>query len=536
MKRMLVFMVALLCLMTSVPVLADNSPIKLVFPDLQDHWAQGTVDTMSQIKVFVGYPDGNFYPDQTLTRAEFLAALGRAIDRGLNLKYQTAPISNAVLTDVKPEDWFWNDVKNALERGWLNAQDIGQAFYPNDPIPRKEMARIIARVTSQMSVELPNQAPVLFTDVEQASPYFGDIEVTTKLSVLNGYPDATFRPNGTLTRAEASAVILRTLQLDSPKSPYASEKFKGAWEPAKIADMFIFAGWEEAFTQKGTSLDLSAFHIFASDKAITQYKSYLEIVRKLEGIDPNGYEFWMGDFYPKYINNNVAVVSWCLSFNKKIGDQWYVQKTMPFTITVKRGDNRQWMVDDFPIQIPKTDQKEQSYTSPIPNHFLTFQYKDPSGLYFGHVITGSITNPQQSEAPRELNQIFSQSPGQIKVLRILGVPAEETSNAAIVQQLEGGQTKKKIEVSSHQIVVLRTGNWFDFIGGTADKILNQLWVNFNYNGGQFIPVSIDGIPWTTMSDDPFWRKLQAYESSQKVKDNGQKLSQEMEQVLQKYKK
>jgi len=535
MKRMLVFMLALFCLMATVPVSADNSTTKSLFPDLQGHWAQETVNTMAMIKVFVGYPDGNFYPDQTVTRAEFLAALNRTVEMGLNLNYPIASVFTPSFNDVKPEDWFWDDVKKASERGWLNT-DIGQAFHPNDPIPRKEMARIIARVASQMSVELPMHDSVLFTDVEKANPYFADIDMATRLGVLDGYPDAMFHPDGTLTRAEASTVILRTLQLDAPKSPFASDKFKGAWEPAKTADMFIFAGWEEAFTQKGTTLDLSAFRSFASVKAISQYQAYLEFVRKLDGIDPNDYEFWMGDFYPKYINNNVAIVSWYLSFDKKIGNQWYVQKTLPFTITIKRGDNRQWVVDDFPIQIPRTDQKEQSYTSPILNHLLTFRYQDPSGLYYGNIITGSITNPQQSEASQELNQIFSQSPGQIKVLRILGVPAEETSNALLVQQLEASQTQKKDMDGLHQLVVLRTGNWFDFTEGPSDKVLYELWGNFNYDGGQFIPLSIDGVPWTTMSDDPFWRKLQAYTSSQKVKDDDPQLSEELEVVLQKYKK
>ena len=537
MKRMFVFMFALFCLVTSVPVFADNSMTRSVFPDLQDHWAQGTVDTISRIKVFVGYPDGKFYPDKTLTRAEFLAVLGRAVDRGLNLKYPTTPISTAMFKDVKPEDWFWNDVKKALERGWLNAQDMGRDLVPNDPIPRKEMARIIARVISQMSVELLKHDPVPFSDVEQANSYFADIDAATKLGVLNGYPDATFRPDGTLTRAEASAVILRTLQLEVPMSPYASEKFQGAWEASKMASMLIFGGWEETFSQKGSEVNLHDLQMIASEKAVSQYKTYLELAKSEPTIDPNSNNVWFGDFYPTYINNNLVLASWSLSFNKKIGETWYRQQTDPFTIRIRRNENRKWIVEDFPVIPVKTDQTSRTMLAPqASTNFITFRYQDKSGVYFGHIWVGADKLVSQDEAIPAIKKLFSDESGKIKVLRVLGLPVDETPNALLIHQLEVDQTAKNPDVGIHQLVVSKTGSWFEFTEGTPDEIMKQLWGDFNYYGGQYVAISLDGIPWTDMSDDHFWSKLQSYETSQKVMDNGAQLSHELEQVLQKYKK
>lgn len=538
MKRSWILFLTLFCMTISViPVAAADSSEEPLFSDIETHWAKSTVETMATIKVFSGYPDGTFHPDKPLTRAEFLASIGRAADMGLSLRASDSGITESPFQDVKQGDWFWGDVQKAWGRGWVTPQDYGQALHPNDPVPRKEIARIIVRLASQLQIDVPTLEAVTFADVNPASPYYSDIQSATKLGVLSGYPDGAFKPDGTLTRAEASTVILRTLQLDMPKSPYASEEFTGAWEPSKIANMFIFAGWEEAFTQKGESLDLSSLSSFASDKAIIQYKSYLEFAKIQPDIDTSSNSVWMGEVYPypTYINNNIALVSWYLSFDKKIEGIWYTQQTQPFTILLRREENRKWVVEDFPILIPQTNQKDWDLKYPSePDKRLTFQYVDPSGAYYGHIFAGSIVNPQQSEAVPAINALFSKSPGKLKILRIMGMTVEDSPHASLVNELEKNQTIKQVGNGVHQLVVLKTGNWFDFTEGTAEVILERLWGNFNFNGGQYVTISLDGIPWTLMSDDPFWRKLQNVDSSNKVKEDSQQLSQELERILEQY--
>lgn len=540
MKRVWCLVIALLCLWTTAPVYASTAESTATtngtFPDIQGHWAQSTVETMAGIKVFQGYPDGKFYPNRSLSRAEFIASLHRAVDLGLHLQAPAASQPISRFDDVPPDVWYAGDVDTALDRGWITAADYGADFHPNDPIPRKEMARIIARVASQMKVTLPDVGTKSFSDVPQTSAYYKDIESATRLGVLNGYPDGTFRPDGTLTRAEAATVILNTLHLDMPKSPYASAYSKWAWEAAKAADMFIYGGWEEAFSQKSDAVDLSAFHSFVSGKAISQYKAYLDFLKGLKDVGPSGYGFWMGKFKPTYINNNIALISWYLSFDEKIEGAWYAQKTEPFTIVVKRGANRRWIVEDFPITIPQIDQKNWPVqTEPTMNNFISFQYTDKSGDYFGHVWAGTYQNPQLSDAEPVLNQMFSDAPGKIHILRIMGIPVEDTPFAAKVREMESNQTDKLMKAGEHHLVVDRTGNWFEFTNGDSTAVLEKLWNDFNYNGGQYVALSIDGIPWTTMSEDPFWRKLQAYPSSQKVREDAQQLSVAFESVLEKYK-
>lgn len=534
-KRFFVILIAFCWLLTSIPVFAADSSNKALFPDIQDHWAQGTVETMSRIKVFDGYPDGNFHPDQPLTRAEFLTSLRRAVDMGLILQVPKNNNSTPGFNDVKPGDWFSDDVTIALERGWITTHDVGQALHPNDPITRKEMARIIARVTSQMTVQLPKNDPELFQDVEQTNPYFSDIYAVVGAGILNGYSDGTYHPDGNLTRAEASTVIVRTLQLDKPKSPYSAPYSKWGWEASKMANMFIYAGWEDLFSQKGSDLKLDDLQSFASGKAISQYKNYLDFIKSTPDVDANSNGIWMGEFYPTYVNNNLVLASWSLSFGKKIGEGWYQQQTKPFTIVIRRHENRKWVVEDFPVEILKMEQRDRPLNPPRSSTpFISLKYQDEGGVYFGHIWIGTTKPLSEPEAVPFIKDLFATAPGKVQVLRVFGHPLEDSQNGSLIEQLQSRQPVNNTQIGTHSLVVSKNGNWFEFINGTSDKILSQLWVNFNFYGGSNVVISLDGIPWTEMSDDPFWRKLQGMESSKKVMENSTELFKEFEMLLKKY--
>uniref|UniRef100_UPI0023F332C0 YadA-like family protein n=1 Tax=Dialister invisus TaxID=218538 RepID=UPI0023F332C0 len=60
----------------------------VTFPDVpQDHWAYGYVKSLADRGLLVGYPDGEFKGDRSMTRYEFAAIIYRALQNG-------APIDN----------------------------------------------------------------------------------------------------------------------------------------------------------------------------------------------------------------------------------------------------------------------------------------------------------------------------------------------------------------------------------------------------------------------------------------------------------
>jgi hypothetical protein len=178
---------------------------------------------------------------------------------------------------------------------------------------------------------------------------------------------------------------------------------------------------------------------------------------------------------------------------------------------------------DWPLKVSQETTRE-----------ISFQYKDDSGLYFGSVLTALDKEPEQSAAVPVLERLFSESPGELKILRVMGVPVKESSNAVLVEQLETNQNENRNE-RTHHLVVSRTGNWFEFTEGSLETLLPKMWANFNFHGGQYIALSIDGVAWTDISEEAFWRTLQQMESSQKVKENSQQLALELEKVLEKHK-
>ena len=61
----------------------DEAITDVVFPDVpENHWAYNMVQDLAYKGIVVGYPDGNFSGDRTLTRYEFAVALDRAISAG----------------------------------------------------------------------------------------------------------------------------------------------------------------------------------------------------------------------------------------------------------------------------------------------------------------------------------------------------------------------------------------------------------------------------------------------------------------------
>ncbi len=86
----------MICLLFAVPVYAGGPFISLAPPKKAtiksapaqaaeclvpfDHWAYDAVQQLIDMGIIIGYPDGCFRGDRTLTRYEFAMALSRLLD------------------------------------------------------------------------------------------------------------------------------------------------------------------------------------------------------------------------------------------------------------------------------------------------------------------------------------------------------------------------------------------------------------------------------------------------------------------------
>ena len=155
-----------------------------------------------------GYPDGTVKPTGDVTRAEVAAILYRVMDADCVKTYETTRCS---FSDVVRGDWFNTYVATLENAGVIVDTRTNGKFRPNEAITRAELAAMLAQFADIKS------AANSFNDVSARHWASDEIAVCTKMGWINGYPDGSFRPDATITRAEMMAMINRALDR-TPKS------------------------------------------------------------------------------------------------------------------------------------------------------------------------------------------------------------------------------------------------------------------------------------------------------------------------------
>lgn len=173
---------------------------EVIVNDINGHWAENDIIKLLNKKVISGYPDGSFLPERTITRAEFAVILVKA--------YALPLIEEDVFKDSR-NHWARDYIATANLNNIISGYN-DEAFGPDDQITREQMAVMVSRA-AKLDTE---GAPLIFTDKNDISEWAKNaIERITFNKVINGYPDGTFKPKQSTTRAEAATVIVKTLEL-----------------------------------------------------------------------------------------------------------------------------------------------------------------------------------------------------------------------------------------------------------------------------------------------------------------------------------
>jgi len=172
--------------------------------DVSGHWAEPEVEDWFDRGWITGYGDGAFRPDDPVSRAEFVAFVGRAYD----LPDAT---ESPGFDDVNEEDWHFDHVADAVDAGIIAGRDEN-TFDPNAKITRQESAVILERL---LDLE-PRTDPPGFADQGEIANWAEDaVEAVSAAEVVEGYDeDGTFRPDASITRAETVVVLDRGLEFD----------------------------------------------------------------------------------------------------------------------------------------------------------------------------------------------------------------------------------------------------------------------------------------------------------------------------------
>ncbi|MGG1518031.1 cadherin-like beta sandwich domain-containing protein [Paenibacillus oryzisoli] len=181
------------------------------FSDTETHWSRPLVTLAAAKGLVEGVGGGEFAPDRGVTRAEFATLLVRAVGRGSAAAGASA---SAAYVDVKPDDWYFDAVAQAKALGLLDWAS-GMSFQPDRPLSRMEMASMLAAAVDRYQPSVTAEGGDLdnYHDLEGvAGAYLDDIRLMVQLQIMTGTSDDTFDPQGEVTRAQATAGLIRTLQ------------------------------------------------------------------------------------------------------------------------------------------------------------------------------------------------------------------------------------------------------------------------------------------------------------------------------------
>ena len=174
----------------------------LAFTDTVGHWGDSIAKSLSHAEVISGYPDGGFRPDNNITRAEASKLICGILEDEL-IAYDGA------FNDLDENDWSSKYIATLNSKGVAGGYGDG-SFKPNNNITRAEFAKMVNAVLSNEGALSNNTQS--FGDL---SNHWANSSVSSLAgnSLVNGYEDGSFRPDNNITRAEASAIVYKSIKL-----------------------------------------------------------------------------------------------------------------------------------------------------------------------------------------------------------------------------------------------------------------------------------------------------------------------------------
>lgn len=107
------------------------------------------------------------------------------------------------INDVSKNYWAQPEISSVVSDSVMSLTDSN--FYPENRISRVEFVKALLKVLGNENLEVKSK--IKFSDVAKSSADYAPIARSQQLGLVYGYPDGTFRPQGSILRDEAQSVI-----------------------------------------------------------------------------------------------------------------------------------------------------------------------------------------------------------------------------------------------------------------------------------------------------------------------------------------
>ncbi len=198
----------------SIAVLAaialPSVALAVSFPDVSTtHIYREQIETLADMGIVKGNPDGTFNPGGTINRAELLTLLYRAAGK------TPATPTKSCFKDVNTDAWFSAVVCDSAKNGYVGGYPDGY-FRPGNAVNRVESLKMIHTVLGLAVDASASTTPLkTYSDVSLTAwytPYMASA-FAHKVLPVSGQTGTLFMPEAALSRAEAAAYIFNGLGL-----------------------------------------------------------------------------------------------------------------------------------------------------------------------------------------------------------------------------------------------------------------------------------------------------------------------------------
>ena len=189
-------------------------------------------NTDDHYSYLIGYSDGTVRPNGKITRAEVATIFFRLLDDDTRAKYWS---SKNDFSDVSADKWYNNAVSTLSHMGVIGGYSDG-TFRPDAPISRAEFAKIAVSFTQNNGSAVYNY----FTDVKTTDWFAPYVTAAKDAGLIEGYSDGSFKPESKITRAEACAIVNRTLGR-KPSKAHMKISDRIDWPDVQTTDWFYEA-------------------------------------------------------------------------------------------------------------------------------------------------------------------------------------------------------------------------------------------------------------------------------------------------------
>ncbi|GAB1540359.1 hypothetical protein NUACC21_30280 [Scytonema sp. NUACC21] len=166
-------------------------------------------------KLMTNYPDGNFYPERFISRAELASIMVKAFRLD---KREAATKENIKVADVPPSNPAFNDIQIVLKSDIMRGYR-GNLFFPNQRVTKAEALAIFAQAYGvfQFPDETVNEILAQYSDAASIPAWARRAIATVVSEGFVNSDEGKLSPLQPMTRGDMAFVLSQYLQRQQPQ-------------------------------------------------------------------------------------------------------------------------------------------------------------------------------------------------------------------------------------------------------------------------------------------------------------------------------